>query len=300
MAKYAEGLTFIPEVLGSSPTRAHVFCGVFSLAIACVFFVNRPSNMRMIQCYMSKTCPISTYFNADQVALAKSLYLKAIRDAASVVLGSAVKKAATQNGSPPQKKLKGVFRGMGQSPGTVAIPQLMMAAGADGAAAAAVAGGGGSGGDAVTDEISRWSMLPEAHMEEFYDDTGFLNEFALMYSLRNKFPLHYSARPHPTCPTRASPRTPYRRRACSPTRTSSRPFSRRGPPLGRAPRSSSRPSRQSGSATSPNSARRVDSKRRRMDLSGSSPRPHPRRRPHRHPHRRPHRRPNCEVRRRES
>ena len=36
-----------------------------------------------------------------------------------------------------------------------------------------------------------------------------------------------------------------------------------------APRSSSRPSRRSGSATLPNSARRAASKRRKMDLSGS-------------------------------
>ena len=63
-----------------------------------------------------------------------------------------------------------------------------------------------------------------------------------------------------------------------------------------APRSSSRPSRRSGSATLPNSARRAASKRRKMDLSGSRPRPHPR--PRRRPHRRP--RPRCERRRRES
>ena len=38
VAEYVGGLTFTPEVLGSSPTRTHFFSGFFSLAIACVLY----------------------------------------------------------------------------------------------------------------------------------------------------------------------------------------------------------------------------------------------------------------------
>ena len=38
VAEYVGGLTFTPEVLGSSPTRTHFFPEFFSLAIACVLY----------------------------------------------------------------------------------------------------------------------------------------------------------------------------------------------------------------------------------------------------------------------
>ena len=41
------------------------------------------------------------------------------------------------------------------------------------------------------DEISRWVTLDQAHIDEFVDDEDMVNEFALLYKLRNAFPLHY-------------------------------------------------------------------------------------------------------------
>ena len=45
--------------------------------------------------------------------------------------------------------------------------------------------------DTVTDEISRWATLDQTQIDEFLDKEGIVNEFALLYKLRNKFPLHY-------------------------------------------------------------------------------------------------------------
>ena len=41
------------------------------------------------------------------------------------------------------------------------------------------------------DEVDRWSKLDKAIIKEFRDEAGIVNEFALMYKLRNAFPLHY-------------------------------------------------------------------------------------------------------------
>ena len=44
--------------------------------------------------------------------------------------------------------------------------------------------------DEVTDEVSRWAALAPSVIEEFTDRDGVVNEFALMYRMRNSFPLH--------------------------------------------------------------------------------------------------------------
>ena len=45
--------------------------------------------------------------------------------------------------------------------------------------------------DTVTDEAARWAALEKHVIREYRDDAGIVNEFALMYHLRNSFPLHY-------------------------------------------------------------------------------------------------------------
>ena len=47
------------------------------------------------------------------------------------------------------------------------------------------------GFDTVTDEIKRWTTIDQAQIDEFMDKDGIINEFALVYKLRNAFPLHY-------------------------------------------------------------------------------------------------------------
>jgi len=46
--------------------------------------------------------------------------------------------------------------------------------------------------DPVTDEVERWARLPPEHYEAYYDDDGqLLNEFEMMWALRERFPLHF-------------------------------------------------------------------------------------------------------------
>ena len=45
--------------------------------------------------------------------------------------------------------------------------------------------------DTVTAEAARWAELDKKTIGEFRDGEGIVNEFALMYHVRNSFPLHY-------------------------------------------------------------------------------------------------------------
>ena len=48
----------------------------------------------------------------------------------------------------------------------------------------------GGNSDAVTEEIARWAALSPDIVADFEDDDGLVNEFALMWKLRDSFPLH--------------------------------------------------------------------------------------------------------------
>ena len=43
----------------------------------------------------------------------------------------------------------------------------------------------------MTAEAARWAELDKKTIGEFRDGEGIVNEFALMYHVRNSFPLHY-------------------------------------------------------------------------------------------------------------
>ena len=45
--------------------------------------------------------------------------------------------------------------------------------------------------DTVTEKAERWSKLDKAIVKKFRDDDGIVNEFALLYELRSKLPLHW-------------------------------------------------------------------------------------------------------------
>jgi len=47
------------------------------------------------------------------------------------------------------------------------------------------------GFDPVTDEIERWERLSPDSFSEFVDDGSLLNEFAMMWELRERFSLHF-------------------------------------------------------------------------------------------------------------
>ena len=43
----------------------------------------------------------------------------------------------------------------------------------------------------MTDEVRRGQAISAEKIDEFIDESGMLNEFALMYALKDQFPLHY-------------------------------------------------------------------------------------------------------------
>ena len=47
------------------------------------------------------------------------------------------------------------------------------------------------GFDPVTDEIERWERLSSDRFSEFVNDGSLLNEFAMIWELRERFPLHF-------------------------------------------------------------------------------------------------------------
>ena len=47
------------------------------------------------------------------------------------------------------------------------------------------------GFDPVIDELERWKRLSPNEYAPFIDDGGLLNEFAMMWALRDSFPLHF-------------------------------------------------------------------------------------------------------------
>ena len=134
-------------------------------------FDRRPSNARMVQLYMSKQMDVKAMLTTAQYELAKTLYLQWMRDANKIV------KLASR--SSPRKAQKtsssgGLFRGASmvdwmESPDSPS-PE--------------------GGFDPVMEEIDRWNHLSSDVWASFIDGDGLLNEFEMMWSLRERFPLH--------------------------------------------------------------------------------------------------------------
>lgn len=130
----------------------------------------RSSNSRMVQLYMSKQMDAKCMLTNSQYELARTLYLQWLRSANEIV------KLPVREGSP-RKKQKSIspslFRGASLVEGapTARTPS--------------------DGFDPVTDEVERWERLDPDLYSEFIDAGGLLNEFAMMWALRERFPLHF-------------------------------------------------------------------------------------------------------------
>ena len=137
------------------------------------FFTERPSNSHLVQCYMSEQLSMEVWAPSEWVSIAKALYARMLREAASI--------AEVGLHISPRKKQKtaaasssgGLFRNLA----TTQTPPVDDAA---------------KDFDAVSDEMQRWQTIDVAVMAEFFYEEGLLNEFALLYKLRNSFPLHYT------------------------------------------------------------------------------------------------------------
>ena len=133
-------------------------------------FVNRPSNARMVLCFMSKQMSCKIYFTPQQYQLAETLYKQMLRKAEEIA-----GKTAKPN-DPPSKRVKVekpveedsmLFRGSFEEDAEE------------------------SNFDAVTDEMERWKYVAPEEIKEYRCPDGLLNEFKMFWHLRHRFPLHF-------------------------------------------------------------------------------------------------------------
>ena len=138
------------------------------------FFTERPSNIRLVQCYMSKQLPMVEWAPPSWVPLAKALYVRMLRSAVTIA-GIGMRLSPRKKQKPAaSSSTGGLFRHrtvVQEEAGDIETVQDF---------------------DAVTDEISRWETLDKSLISEFTDSAGLVNEFALLYKLRTSFPLHFT------------------------------------------------------------------------------------------------------------
>ena len=137
---------------------------------------------------MSKGYPASVYLSEAQHALARTLYLQWLRQAAVI---ANIKTTAAPNAAAKRQKTVGLFRGgiAAEARKAAAEAPLMLAGPSTSAADSAPAPAVDS--DIVTDEVNRWLALSQDKINSFIDDEGMLNEFALLYDQKDLFPLHF-------------------------------------------------------------------------------------------------------------
>ena len=142
------------------------------------FFDNRPSNARMVLCFMSKQMPCKQYFTPAQLILSETLYKGALRDAVQLVAFDATSKTRTS----PQKKAKFA---------KPVEPSSMLFRGAFEEDEETTTAADQGDFDVIIDEIKRWGFVTPDELKEFRCSDGLLNEFKMMWRLRHRFPLHY-------------------------------------------------------------------------------------------------------------
>ena len=110
--------------------------------------------------------PASAYLSAPMSALARTIYLKWLRNAHDVLRGKLPMPLRTS----PRKA-------------TIANPSKLFRTSCIAAEDADF--------DEVTDEMARWDSLNSKEIECFRKADGLIDEFALMWAMRLRFPLHF-------------------------------------------------------------------------------------------------------------
>ena len=136
--------------------------------------------------YMTKQFPMEDWAPHEWIFLARGLYSHMLRDAATI-LGLDEKSAAsdTKNAASKPASSSGLFRFGVRAGSTTASTSLatLNPVGAERAPETKL--------DVVTDEMHRWKRLDNFTITDFNDDDDVVNEMALLYKLRESFPLHY-------------------------------------------------------------------------------------------------------------
>ena len=140
------------------------------------FFTDRPSNARLVLCYMSKSLPIDAYLPKPWVNLAKTLYLQWLRTCLDLHLASERRQGGCSTPDAFKRpRSSGLFRHLGVD-----------------------AGGGECGGDVggpehglLQAEVASWANLDPATLDLHRHANGLVNEFALAYRTRDTHPGHF-------------------------------------------------------------------------------------------------------------
>jgi hypothetical protein len=144
----------------------------------------RPSNARLIQAYMSKQMSSKDYLPSSWNEHARTLYLKALRDAVSINPTP----LSPQHGAKKQKVAPSglsLFRGA-----------LLKQSSTDSSAYAAA---DEEAVDTVLDELKRWEDKDLQEYSKYIAEDGLLNEFKMMWELRESFPLHFTVFKQTAC-----------------------------------------------------------------------------------------------------
>lgn len=148
-----------------------------------------PSETRLVQLYMSKQANMAKVFPESWVEQAKAFYLVWLRRAATALnLKADTPNVAHSTAREKNKVLKKV--------NTCLFDGLEIGVDEDGDVEGAGSDDSGPAAaesrDQVMDEVKRWSILPAARIQPFkHVPTGSLNEFKLLHSLKEEFPLHF-------------------------------------------------------------------------------------------------------------
>jgi hypothetical protein len=138
----------------------------------------RPSNLRCVELRMSRQGDVmsskSSMLTADQKQTCHTLYLQALRVAELQGLGKLSKKPQVR--TSPRKAPASRQRGSGK----------LFEDDDDAEQAEEVAS------DAVMLEVGEWSRISKATYPQFMLESGVFDEFAFMWHMRERFPLHYA------------------------------------------------------------------------------------------------------------
>lgn len=140
-------------------------------------FVLRPSNLRCVELRMSKQGDVmsskSSMLTPEQKQFCETAYLHALRLAESQGLGKKKPEVRTS----PRKALASLKRSGGK---------LFEEDDDDTEQAEEITS------DAVMLEVGEWSRITKTNYQQFMLNSGVFDEFAFMWHMRERFPLHYA------------------------------------------------------------------------------------------------------------
>ena len=138
-------------------------------------FDERPSDVRLVQLYMSKQIPVEDLLPPMLLSRARAIYLQMLRDAASIN-GTAIRTSPRK----VARKTQQFFRSETVSASMSAVSAATSAVSTDTLL------------DPVQAEAQRWAALPQEKIQNCNMGDGLVNEFDLIHSVRQEFPLHYT------------------------------------------------------------------------------------------------------------